>query len=158
MPPWIKKNQVFVIMPFSGGDIDDRFEVIQEACSNKQMIAVRADQVFGSGMVMRKIYKLILESEFIITDLTESRPNVYFELGFALGVGNLSSDVLLIAKKGTELHFDMNAYHVELYETKEQLKALIESSLQKMKAASPNQLRRWSIQFIRKITHRMPDA
>src|ERR1700741_53907 len=144
---WIK-NQVFVIMPFSGNGMNEAFRAIEQACSNRGMPALRADEAGGSAIVMRKIVKLILESEFIIADLSYARPNVYFEIGFALGVGNLSSDVLLVARKGSELHFDIAPYHVQLYESTEELESLVEASLQKMKQASPHQLRRWSIQIM----------
>ncbi len=138
--------------------MNETFEAIDQACSNRGMTAFRADKVSGSAVVMRNVFKLILESEFIIGDLSYERPNVYFELGFALGVDNLSCDVLLVARKGTKLHFDIAPYNVQFYESTEGLKSLVEANLRSMKQASPHQLRRWSIRILRKITQRMLDA
>ena len=70
------------------------------------MNAVRVDENVGSGLVVGEITKLIEDAEFIICDLSLERPNVYYELGYAHGVGNEANDILLIAKEGTNLHFD----------------------------------------------------
>jgi hypothetical protein len=54
----------------------------------------------GSGLVIREITDLIERCEFIICDLTNERLNVYYELGYAHGVGNEAREILLIAKEG----------------------------------------------------------
>jgi hypothetical protein len=46
----------------------------------------------------------IRRSAFIIADVSEPRPNVYYELGFAQALGK---DVLTSAFKGTQLPFDV---------------------------------------------------
>jgi hypothetical protein len=55
------------------------------------------DEDEGSGFVLREITDLIERAELIICDLTRERPNVYYELGYAHGVGNEAMDILLVA-------------------------------------------------------------
>jgi hypothetical protein len=76
-PPWIV-GQVFVVMNF--GQDPSTFEAIAEGCSQIGLNAVRADDNPDSSVIVDYIKRLILESEFIIVDLTHERPNVYYEL------------------------------------------------------------------------------
>jgi hypothetical protein len=111
-PSWIA-GQVFVIMHFE----EDKavYEAIVAECDelnrikkfNQELVAKRADDRPEAAVIIDEIKKLILESEFIIVDLTHERPNVYYELGYAHGVGNQPSDVLLIASKDAHVHFDI---------------------------------------------------
>src|SRR5947209_6924232 len=94
---------VFVIMPFSP-DMNETYEAIRDECPKLGLHARRADDRVGSGIVLREITELIEEAEFLIIDLTHERPNVYYELGYAHGVGNESIEILLIARGGTSLH------------------------------------------------------
>ena len=50
-------------------------------------------------------------------DLTVERPTVYYELGYAHGVGNRAIEILLIAKTGTHLHFDIAHLAVMYYDS-----------------------------------------
>jgi hypothetical protein len=76
-------------------------------------------------VIIDEIKKLILESEFIIVDLTHERPNVYYELGYAHGVGNQAADVLLIAREGAKVHFDIAGLLIHRYGSINELRALI---------------------------------
>jgi nucleoside 2-deoxyribosyltransferase len=40
----------------------------------------------------------------VVADLTHERPNVYFELGYARGLGR---PVVTCAREGTQIHFDV---------------------------------------------------
>jgi hypothetical protein len=98
---------VFVVMPFTGQEMDDTYEAIKDECRNIGLSARRVDEVAGSGFVIRQVTDLIERAEFLICDLTRERPNVYYELGYAHGVGNEGIDILLVAQEGTTLHFDI---------------------------------------------------
>ena len=67
-----------------------------------------------------------------ICDLTGERPNVYYELGYAHGVGNESSDILLIAKEGTNIHFDIASFRVNFYRSTEHLRTILNVNLKRM--------------------------
>jgi len=79
---------------------------------------------------------LIEKAEFIIFDLTFERPNVYYELGYAHGVGNAPSNILLLAKEGTQLHFDIAQLRVRFYKSTENLRQIVKDNLNGMVAAT----------------------
>jgi hypothetical protein len=125
-------NLVFVIMPFTGQEMGDVYSAIADECSKLQLRAKRVDEIVGSGLVISDITALIEKAEFLICDLTYERPNVYYELGYAHGVGNQAADILLIAKEGTTLHFDVAPFRVQYYRSTEHLRSVVRSSLSEM--------------------------
>ena len=125
-------NSVFVVMPFVGEDINEVYRAIKEECIGIGLEATRVDEVVGSGFVIRDILTLIERAEFIICDLTYQRPNVYYELGYAHGVGNHGANILLIAKQGTELHFDIAPLRVKYYDSPGSLRRILQHSLKEM--------------------------
>ncbi len=125
-----RPDLVFVIMAIRGRR--DVYDAIRGECSKLRLEAVRVDDNVGSDFVIREVYNLIQTAEFIICDLTRERPNIYYELGYAHGVGNLPLNILLIAKEGTRLHFDIAPLRVQYYETTEHLRAIIRTNLKTM--------------------------
>lgn len=127
-----EEGLVFVIMPFRGQEMADAYAAIKDECKKLKLRAKRVDENTGSGLVIREITDLIERSEFIICDLTNERPNVYYELGYAHGVGNEAMDILLIAKEGTILHFDIAPLRVQYYSSSEHLRTIVSSNLKAM--------------------------
>lgn len=122
---------VCVIMAFSL-DMDPVYQVIREVCAGLGLRAHRADEGAGSGIILREIVASIEHAEFLIVDLTHERPNVYYELGYAHGVGNLGSDLLLLAKAGTNLHFDIAPLRVRYYASLDDLRQVVHRNMQEM--------------------------
>jgi hypothetical protein len=122
------KGLVFIIMSFQS-EMDDTYKIIQEECKNLGLDPKRADDIVGSGIILKEITDLIENAEFIICDLTYERPNVYYELGFAHGAGNRAQDILLIAKQGTSLHFDVSSLRVRYYSSDKQLRDMLSRNL-----------------------------
>lgn len=125
-------NLVFVIMPFKGREMDDTYSAIKDECSKLGLNAKRVDENVGSGIVIREISELIEEAEFIVCDLTRQRPNVYYELGYAHGVGNEGADILLIAAEGTTIEFDIAPLRVHFYGSSEHLRSILAKNLKGM--------------------------
>ncbi|ACF44821.1 hypothetical protein [Pelodictyon phaeoclathratiforme] len=123
---------VFVIMPFRGQEMADAYTAIKDECRKLKLRVKRVDENTGSGLIIREITDLIERCEFIICDLTNERPNVYYELGYAHGVGNEANDILLIAKEGSTLHFDIASLRVQYYSSSEHLRSIISSNLKAM--------------------------
>ena len=78
---------------------------------------------------MADIDLFIRESEFIICDLSNERPNVYYELGYAHGAGNIAKNTLLIARKDTTLHFDIASLRIEPYSDVVELRSVLATKL-----------------------------
>jgi len=127
-----ERGLVFVIMPFSGVDMNEVYKAIKDECRKLGLRTRRVDEGSGSGLVIREITDLIERAEFIICDLTRERPNVYYELGYAQGVGNDADDILLIAKEGSILHFDIAPLRVRFYSSTKHLRSVVSTSLKAM--------------------------
>jgi len=143
-PPQTKKDGrdthtpdlVFVGMSFRGDGMEDVFAAIKDGCATLGLKAKRVDENTTSGFIVLEIVDLIEKAEFIIFDLTFERPNVYYELGYAHGVGNAPSNILLLAKEGTQLHFDIAQLRVRFYKSTENLRQIVKDNLNGMVAAT----------------------
>jgi hypothetical protein len=127
-----ERNLVFVAMPFAGQDMDNVYSAIKDEFTKLDLRPVRVDENIGSGFVIQEIKNLIEKAEFIIFDLSEERPNVYYELGYAHGVGNEAEEILLLARQGTNLHFDIAPLRVQIYRSTENLRSIVRSNLKEM--------------------------
>jgi hypothetical protein len=132
-------NHVFVVMAFSD-DMREVFEAIKDECSKLGFVANRVDETTGSVLVIKEIVDAIEQAEFIVCDVTHARPNVYYELGYAHGVGNQGSNILLIAREGTELHFDIKSLKVAFYKSIEDLRPAVLSFALDVMKRRPEQL------------------
>jgi predicted Rossmann-fold nucleotide-binding protein len=96
---------VFVIMSFKvSGQYKDLYASIQRVCKEYEYEAKRVDESNLFKRIIPEIMKQLRQSAFVIADVTEQKANVFYELGFADGVGK---EVILVAKAGTELPFDV---------------------------------------------------
>jgi hypothetical protein len=125
-------NLVAVAMPFKGQLWDEVYLVIKNECNKLNLKPQRVDEYFHSGIVLRDISELIENSEFLIFDLSLERQNVYYELGYAHGVGNDAGEILLIAKEGTKLHYDISGLRVHYYDSLGHLQKILSSKLEEM--------------------------
>lgn len=107
------KGQVFLGMQFDG--MDDIYKVLKNACSDCGLYPIRVDELHGSNTIIDEIRELIEQSEFIILDVTHNNANVYYELGYADGVGNTGADMMLVAKEGAIIPFDIRHRRVLFY-------------------------------------------
>lgn len=99
-------RDVFIVMSFKDlPEFRDVKAAITEACAEKGYVATRVDDVHGIRRIVPEIVRGIRQCAFVIADVTAERPNVYWELGLATG---MNKDVIVIAKQGTKLPFDIN--------------------------------------------------
>jgi hypothetical protein len=127
-----RRNRVFLLMPFSVSGAQEAYDVIREECTRLKLRPERVDENTGSGLVVREIVTQIERAEFIVCDLTCSRPNVYYELGLAHGLGNHALNILLIARTGTVIHFDVSPLRVHYYDSADHLRLIVASNLARM--------------------------
>jgi protein-S-isoprenylcysteine O-methyltransferase Ste14 len=131
-----RPNQVFALMRIGDPESGEVYRVIQRVCLECNLSVSRADENVGSEIILREIIKNLLESEFLIFDLSHERPNVYFELGYAFGVGNRAENVLLIAKEGTQIHFDIGLLRIHKYRSLDHLYEILSGHLKSMISAA----------------------
>jgi hypothetical protein len=99
----LKNDLVFVIMPYTD-DMEPIYDGIDAAASSVGLKAQRVKDVQGDYRITDKIMEMILSSRLVVADITHERPNVYFELGFARGIGKT---VITIARRDAKIHFDV---------------------------------------------------
>ncbi len=97
-------NLVFVVMAFQP-DMQEIYEGINSAVKKFGLTAKRVLDVHGGIRITDKIISMIESAKYVVVDLTHERQNVYFELGFARGLGN--KKIITIAREGTVVHFDI---------------------------------------------------
>lgn len=96
---------VVALMSYSGApELDDTYDTFQTACAAHGYLCERVDQLNALGQIVPEIKRRIEASAFVIVDLTDLRPNVFYELGYADG---LRKPLILTAREGTELPFDI---------------------------------------------------
>jgi hypothetical protein len=109
----VTSREVFVIMSFkTDPQYKDLYAAIQRTCSASDYIARRVDESNLSKRIIPEITRQISQCAFVIADISEDRPNVYYELGFADGLGK---EVIVVAREGTKLPFDVNDVPVLLW-------------------------------------------
>lgn len=106
------KRRVFVAMPYSE-EFQNVYEFgIYPAVRNCGFICERVDETHFVGDVLGRIRDGIEASSLVIADLSEGRPNVYLEVGYAWGKG---VPVVFVARKGEKLHFDVSTHRCIFY-------------------------------------------
>jgi hypothetical protein len=123
----ITSRHVFVIMSFSEDPkLDDAYESFQTICKEFGYECRRVDNASPTGRIVPEIINSIRKAAFIIVDLSESKSNVYYELGFAQGSGR---ECIVTAYKGTPLPFDVADIPTIFWEGQKQLKDRLREKL-----------------------------
>ncbi|HET7014381.1 MAG TPA: hypothetical protein VFI65_10750 [Streptosporangiaceae bacterium] len=94
---------VFVICSFDAA-MDPVFDAVSCAAASVGLRAERVKDYQGDYRITDKILTLIRSARLIVADLSYERPNVYFELGYARGLGKT---VITMVRTGTIPHFDV---------------------------------------------------
>ena len=132
----VEKDFVFIIMPMVQSDRTiaknnwNVYTTIKAAAQAAGYRAERVDKIQQSSTIDEKTFEHIKKAEIIIADLSYERPNCYFELGYAKALGK---DVIIIARKGTKVHFDVDHYDYISFEEEEQLASELETRLFKFR-------------------------
>lgn len=113
-PPPAEKRIAFVAMPFSG-EFDDVWEFgIYAPIRRCGYACEKVDISAFAGDIVGRIQEGIRDARFVIADLSDERPNVYLEVGYAWG---LPKPVILLAREGQKLHFDLSHHKCIFYKT-----------------------------------------
>ena len=107
------ENLCFVLMPFS-----EKFDSIYRAIiiptvEEAGLDCKRADDLFNTGPIIVDIFEYIQKAKVLIADLSEKRPNVFYEVGLAHA---LEKDVILISQDIDDVPFDLQHHRCIIYE------------------------------------------
>ena len=124
-----RPNSAFVMMAIDDckPELEDIKTAIKEVFKEFGITAVTANEIEHEEVITDRILSEIQTSEFLLADLTEERPNVYYEIGHAHA---LSKRVILVRKKGTKLHFDVAHRNCPEYTNTTGLKSLLRKRLE----------------------------
>jgi hypothetical protein len=125
----VSRPQVFVVTQCSAPSDDVYSEVIKKVCDSAEVEAVRGDEIYGPGIIIKDVVDRIARSQVVIADVSPANPNVYFEVGYALA---LRKPIILLAQRrgaDSPLPFDISSFRVLFYDDSIGGKAKLETGL-----------------------------
>ncbi len=117
-------SKAFIIMQIGNIKLDQIYtDVMLPAIIACGLDPKRVDKHNEGGLLKSEIIKLIQESDILIADITNERPNVYLEIGYAMGIDKFRNLILTAredhfpespnyAKGGQKVHFDLAGYDI----------------------------------------------
>jgi len=115
-----ESRAVIVIMSYADrADLVDAYDSFQQVAAELGYDCVRVTEENAGDRILPDILKRIETAAFAIVDLTDLRPNVFYELGYANG---LKKKVIVTAKKDTELPFDVKDIPTVFWESQKKLR------------------------------------
>ena len=106
--------QAFVVMQFSDAFNALYTDVIKPTCEKFGLKAIRADDIYKSGLIINDIARSIEEASVIIADVTLDNPNVFYEVGYAHGIKKAT--ILLSDRTRDKLPFDVSGFRTLFYD------------------------------------------
>jgi hypothetical protein len=121
----------FVAMPFSDHPLANAFETILGVVKDCCYQAVRVDRETFSGSIVEEVWDSIHHCDVAIIDLTDHRPNVYYEMGIAHAL-NKPTILVMHSEDGTvpgNIPFDIRVQRILPYGTTQSLRAHLKAQL-----------------------------
>ncbi|HXA19690.1 MAG TPA: hypothetical protein VN380_22085 [Thermoanaerobaculia bacterium] len=142
--PDVSKGYAFIAMPIDPANaaLEDVLDAIKEAASRCGIHAERVDEPQSNDRITDRILESIRKAEYVIVDLTDGRPSVFYEAGYAQG---LRKTPIYIAREGTHLEFDLKDYPVIFFRSMKQLKDALELRLRGVASAAAEKSRQKKI-------------
>jgi hypothetical protein len=112
------QGNVFTIMSFKR-EYRDVFSSYREVCEEFKFEAERTDESTSLERIVPRIEAGIRNSAFVIADVSDLSPNVFYELGYAKALGK---EIIVTARKGTQLPFDIDDFPTIFWDIQEDLK------------------------------------
>lgn len=122
----VTKKSVFVAMPFAE-EFEDVYQFgIYSTIRRCGYICEKVDESAFAGSIIDRIMDGIRNAQFVVADLTLEKPNVYLEVGYAWG---MNRPVILVAREGQRLHFDLSHHKCLFYKTIGKLAEALEKAV-----------------------------
>lgn len=128
--------QGFVAMSFNPQLVSLYDGAIAPAIEAAGYTPYRVDRDQFTGKIDDRIIAAIRRSRFVVADLTGERPSVYYEAGWGHGLG---LETFFIAKKGTDLHFDLRQHNTIFWEAgqMEELMSVLQNRIESVLGRGP---------------------
>ena len=132
--PW-RNEPGFAAMPFDRAYEDAYFVAMAYAAKKNGATCIRTDNKEFTGDIVEEMKVSIRESVAVIVDLSESRPNVLYEAGYAEGVGKPT--IHICSTPLEKLPFDVRNWNLiqytkgQTYQLREPLARRLRSVLRK---------------------------
>ena len=121
-------HRVFVVMKFGDAMLDDVYtNAIRPVVRDFGYDVLRIDEVQTSKSVTAELLEAIATSELILCDLTDERPNCYYETGFAHALGR---ELILSVHRSSPKHFDLATHRFIEWDTADELRAGLQRRLE----------------------------
>lgn len=124
-----QKPTAFVVMQFTEAFNALYTEVIKPTCEKFGLTCIRADDMYTNDLILLDITRSIQECFVLIADVTPDNPNVFYEVGYAHGMGKTT--ILLSDRKRGNLPFDISGFRTLFYDNTIGGKTAIEERLSK---------------------------
>jgi hypothetical protein len=117
-------GQAFVIIQIGNEELERLCaEAVFPAIKAAGLEPRRVDRHNEGGLLKSEIVRFIQESDILIADLTNERPNVYLEIGYAMGIDKFRNLILTVREDhfadspnhqpgGSKVHFDLAGYDI----------------------------------------------
>jgi len=114
----------FIIMQIGNPELDSVCEqAIVPALEACGLDGKRVDKHNQGGLLKSEIIGLIENSDIIVADLTNERPNCYLEIGYTMGIDKFRNLILTVREDhyhespnykngGPKIHFDLSGYDI----------------------------------------------
>ena len=120
------KPFVFVIMPFDKKWADIYKFGIQQACEAVGAACERVDEQMFTENILERIYGQIRRATFVIAEMTGRNANVFYEAGYAHGVGK---PLIFLTQSTDDIPFDLQHYPHIVYGTIAELRDELEKKM-----------------------------
>lgn len=120
----VKPSQCFYVMQFNDDEIQEAYDAIAKKLDDELGIdVIKSGDIFdprrGNDMV-ENIWQDIMQSKFIIADLSKKNSNVFYELGICDTVGKTVIPICSKTSFNNDYHgkfpFDVQQEHIIIYE------------------------------------------
>lgn len=127
----VMRPRCFVAMRFTSHPMANAFETIRSVGEELGFQVVRIDQENAAGNIVDAIWDAIRQSDIAIVDLTDHRPNVYYELGICHALGK-PCVMTVFSRDGRvpdDIPFDIRIRPVRAYGTVDSLATQLRAAL-----------------------------
>lgn len=131
----VLRPRCFLAMPFSGHPLALTFETIRAVAEDLGFQVIRIDQESFVGNIVEAIWDAIRHSDVVIADLTNHKPNVYYEMGISHALGKPTL-LTVFSRDGNvpeDIPFDVKIQRIIPYGTTQslqiQLRELLPTSM-----------------------------